>query len=181
MGSYRLRVFTPFPGYQVLHNTIGAGTLQIYGVNINGSLSFSNLSFLVSASGTTAKTLTLSFGLYSRNGASLSLANSASRTLNPVVNQLSWYSMATSATQDITPGNWYFAFVSATSSNSRISLAGLTGNAGWGTYSTAPYLGAFLFGNLSVTTAGLPSVIATSDCNKEQSVANTFPLILISA
>ena len=125
MANVRLNIFQNYPLSPVVAvNAAAAGSLKIFGLEVPGSISFNNLIMLMSASGTTAKTLSVSFGLYSLTGASLSLANSASFSSNPGANALSWITFATSATQDITPGNWYFGYITSTSGNNSVSLIG---------------------------------------------------------
>lgn len=184
MANVRLNIFDNYP---LLHNFAGGGVgtngaLMIHGVFIPGSLSFNNVVMAISASGTTAKTLTLSFGLYSLTGSTLSLANSASRSSNPGANMLSWITLATSATQDITPGNWYFAILSATAGNSRMSLMHNKWNQ---IVSEGIYGGIFVRGRLSISTNALPASIATSDLSKEggdsSALLTRHPYIIISA
>lgn len=140
---------------------LGAGTLFIQGHVIPGSLSFNNVIFLVSQA-STAASITVSFGLYSLNGSTLSLANSASKGTNFGAG-LSWMSLITSANQDITPGNWFLALLSTTAGNANISFYGE--NVGVG-FSEGVNAGNFVNGIMSVTTNGLPATIATSDLVK---------------
>ena len=186
MASARINKFENIPLFQrmALQQIPGNGSLQIQGVYIPGSLSFNTVALMFSAQGTTAKTATISFGLYSLTGSTLSLANSASQSTNPTANQLSWVTLVTSATQDITPGNWYLAIMSSSSSNSRMSFICNT-NAG-DFLANGVYGGVFVRGFLSVSTSALPASIATSDLSKEGSgFANAaylnYPYILISA
>lgn len=167
--------------HRVFIGSHDVGSLQIHGIYLGGSLSFNNVAMILSASGTTAKTLSISLGLYSLTGSTLSLANSASQSTNPTANQLSWVSLVTSTTQNITPGNWYFGFLISTSNNSLVSFMGRAiGIATFGSQG-----GAFVRGRLSVSTSALPSSIATSDLVKEGAVAgatpNRHPYILITA
>ena len=186
MANIRLNIFENIPVFHKVKNDIliiTQSNLKIHAVDIPGSISFNTIAFLLSASGTTAKTLTLSFGLYSLNGSTLSLANSASRSTAPTANQFSWVTLETSATQDITPGSWYFGIITSSSGNSRFSLlmasnpeAGITG----------PYGGPFLRGINKTTTSALPASIATSDLVKEGGAEGSIgysrvPYILISA
>lgn len=176
-----------FENYNNAYNVVtglgmGNNSLQIQVVNIPGSLSFNNIAVLLSASGTTAKTASISFGLYSLNGATLSLANSASGSTKPVTDQLSWISLATSATQDITPGNWYFAMMSATSSNSRMTLVC---NQVGAFISDGGNGGPFFLGWATASQSDMPASIATSDLAKAGSTAGgpneKMYYILISA
>jgi len=154
-----------------------AKSLYISNVYMPGSLSLNNIYILASAVGTTARSVSFSFGLYSISDGTLSLANSASRLLN-FVNGFSWVTLATSATQDITPGNWYFAFLDSSSSQSYYYFRGgqLTHNLTHG--------GPPVYGVYSVSTGGLPSSIATNEIVKPTTAATGSPcstMIIISA
>lgn len=180
----RINIFNtpPFLGGPIALELSGNGSLHIQGVEIPGSISFNNVAVLLSGSGGVSEDISLSFGLYSLNQSTLSLANSASRGTGLTLNQTmySWMSFATSATQDITPGNWYFAIMSSSSLGSSFSLdmpnrpVAMT-HAGYG--------GNFVRGLMSVSTNALPASIATSDIVREgtNSGANRHPYIIISA
>jgi hypothetical protein len=161
----------------------GIGTLFLQGVYIQGSLSFNNVAMLRTHSGTTAKTISLYFGLYSLNASTLSLANSASHSSNPAAAgaNTSWVTLATSATQDITPGNWYFAFLISTAGTSRVGVM-FADNVG-GANVTQSYGGPFVRGYYGTTTNALPASIATSDCVKENTstTVERYPYVVISA
>ena len=183
MASVRLNIFE---NHSVMHrlgnlraNSIN-GSLLIHGLYIPGSISF-NIAAILVTQGHTSQSASLSFGLYSLSGSTLSLANSASAELNSNANGLKWFTLATSATQDITPGNWYLGFLATTSGNSSISFIA---NAGLGAASSG-HGGILVRGVLSVTTGELPGSVATSDFLKEAGFAGTeqrqYPYILISA
>lgn len=178
----RINIFENYPLHAELafSSLQSNGFLRIQGVFIPGSLSFNTVAFLMSASGTTAKTLTISFGLYSLTGSTLSLANSASQSSNPVANQGSWVTLVTSATQDITPGNWYLAEIYSTSNNGNISLL-----KPFGVNPQVTHAGAFFRGYYSATTSAFPASIATSDLRKEGAATGVvryiYNYILISA
>mgnify|MGYP001617671404 CR=1 FL=1 len=188
MASVRLNLFESYPLIHQARNASleGVGTLHMLGVEMPGSISFNNLAMIVSGSGGVSEDMSLSFGLYSLNGSTLSLANSASMGTALTLNQtmFSWLSFATSATQDITPGNWYFAVMSSTTLGGSFSLVinNWTGNAG---AVGGEYGGIFVRGKLSVSTNALPASIATSDMSKEgQGITVNIarqPYILISA
>lgn len=179
----RINVFENIPNLQILAllNGPAVGSLNIHQVFIPGSLSFNNVAIVMTGSGAVSEDASLYFGLYSLNGASLSLANSASAATGLTLNQTmrSWITFATSATQDITPGNWYFAFMSSTSlgggftyyANSATSIGGAT------------YGGPFLWGRASATQSDMPASIATSDLDKDTDTitSNVHPYIVISA
>ena len=135
--------------------------------------------------GTGNKTVTISFGLYSLNGASLSIANSASRTYSAAGAAGVHLSFATSAAQDITPGNWYFAVLYATGGNSLFSFLRGNQNDDFVFAGTNPIVGAIVRGQQSVSTAGLPAAIATTDIAQEGSntdnISHAHPYIVITA
>lgn len=188
MADVRLSVFENFPVYpSVSQGTLlGVGSLHIQGLYVLGSISFNSIAAMISAQTSTNKTISISFGLYSLNGSTLSLANSASASFSlGTGSALSWVTLVTSTTQDITPGNWYFAAMSSTAGDSVFSFirGGARGLAVAG--EGGVYGGNFVRGYLSVSTSVMPASIATSDLLKEfsnSSVASTsYPYILISA
>lgn len=154
--------------------------LRIHGIYIPGSISFNNVAVLISRSSNGSKTLSLSFGLYSLNGSTLSLANSASFNQTATTTAVSWQTLITSATQDITPGNWYFAFLSkSVGTGNFLQYGGVVGKAiGIGAHG-----GAAVRGILTVTDTVLPTSIATSNMQVEggSNETNIYPYILISA
>ena len=181
MLNTQLNVFENFP---VLHGPLSvqngnrAGTLVIHGVVIPGSISFNQIAMLINQ-GNTSRSMLINIGLYSYSGSTLSLANSASANQNFTANGVNWITLATSAAQNITPGNWWFAFLfdSATASN---SIVGTSHN-----FSAGGIGGPFIHGFLSVTTNALPTSIATSDLSPDGSSTTNSdmfrPYILISA
>lgn len=177
----RINIFENISALGLVQNTNGwgAGSLQMHYVYMPGSLSFNQVAMLFSASGTTAKTATLSFGLYSLTGSTLSLANSASTSTAPTANTGLWITFSTSAAQDITPGDWFFAFMSSTSSNGNLSVV-----ANIHPTIQRSHGGPFFRGYYTVTTTAFPASIATSDMAKEGNGAGDFtgtPYVLISA
>jgi len=143
--------------------TVSWEILKIHGVYIPGSISFNNIAIYLVRSGTIAKTLSVSFGLYSLNGSTLSLANSASQSNSGGASSI-WLTLGTSTTQDISPGNWYLGIVGATTGANSFLMVGNVSNA---PMSGGGYAGRFVRGIYSVSTNGLPSSIATSDMNIE--------------
>lgn len=165
---------------------IGAGSLHILGMEIPGSISFNTIAVIMSGSGAASENLSIYFGLYSLNASTvLSLANSASQATGLTLNQtaFSWITLATSATQDITPGNWYFAIMSSTSLGANFSFVNNFGKADI----TASAHSGFARGIMSVSTNAMPSSIATSDMIGEGGNSNAelagrqYPYVLISA
>ena len=166
---------------------VGGGSLHINGVEIPGSISFNNLAMILSGSGGVSEDISLSFGLYSLTGSTLSLANSASRNTGLTLNQtmFSWMTFATSATQDIAPGNWYFAVMSSTSLGGSFSLIE---NEGKADITGSAHGGIFVRGIMSVSTNAMPGSIATSDLLPEGHssiiaglAGRKYPYIIISA
>lgn len=184
MAAARLNVFDNLQlGHMLEEQRPTNGSLGIHAVVFPGSISFNTVAFLLSAasaSQSTARTASLGFGLYSRNGATLSLANSASGSFTNTASAVSWMTLATSATQDITPGNWYLAFTFSTSQDGRVSLFC---NSAFSGVADAAYGGPFFRGHYSATTNAFPASIATSDMNKEGGTGggSFHPYILISA
>ena len=175
-----------FENFQLKHgaayNGYSNGTLSLHAVNIPLSISFNQVVALMSVSSAALSALsaTLQFGLYSLNGSTLSLANSASNTVEHTNSANSWYSMVTSATQNITPGAWYFGinfFTGgiATDHSSASFLGNSSGNP------PNAILGGFLMGRMTASTNALPSSIATSDLDITGSDAIRQPYIIITA
>lgn len=118
---------------------------------------------------------TLSIGLYSLNGGTLSLANSASRNLTGAA--AGWLSITdTSATQNITPGNWWLGIVISTSGTSNFSISGATLAA-----LLNAFPGGFIGGRMTDSTNALPSSYVTSDLDTTGNDAIFSPNIILSA
>ena len=169
----QLQFFENFPlkGGQQLQ-IYSNGTVSVHAVNIPLSLSFNYPVVLASMS--TAGSMTLQFGLYTKNDATLSLLNSASRAVTAAAG-LSWLSMATSTTQNITPGGYYFAFNVLSSGASSISFLG---NNSYGLPNNPPVV---VKGRMTVSTNAMPGSIATSDITAVNPGANRHPYIIITA
>ena len=170
----QLQFFENFPGHLGAANVAySANTLSIHAVNIPLSISFNKVIALLSESD--AGSATLHFGLYSLNGSTLSLANSASAAIT-MANALSWRSIVTSATQNISPGAWYFAFNISSGGASSLSFYANTainpGNA---------IPGGFLMGRMTASTGAMPATIATSDLDITGSDAIRQPYIIITS
>lgn len=152
--------------------------LFIYGFVFPGSISFNNIA-LVKSIANVVHTASFSLGIYSLNGSTLSLANSAFASHN--LTGINWVSFATSATQDITPGNWYLGFLRASSSNNPSIVGG-----NQRIVSNGEYGGLIVNGNYSASTNALPSSIATSDIIKEGNAStagniSSTPYVLITS
>lgn len=162
---------------------ISANTIYFVPFNIEDSISFNTLNVLLSVGGTNSQqSITFNFGLYSLTGSTLSITNSISVTdsVGSFLNQnpekyLSF--TATSATQNITPGTWYFGIrLSTSGGTSRISLyGGVINNPG------NVFQGSFIGGRMTVSSSVLPASVATSDLDVTGLDAMFVPYILISA
>lgn len=151
--------------------TFVSRTPFFFGFNIADSISWVNFNFIGAAGG--ADGSTVSIGLYSLNGSTLSLANSAS--INITLAAVGWLSVTdTSATQNITPGTWYFGI--NLNSGAALILQGQTdvnpGNA---------FPAGFIGGVATATTASLPTSIATSDLDITGNDAMFVPYIILTA
>ena len=149
------------------------GTLSFVPFTPSDSISIGTLNFYVSRS---SGSKTLSIGLYSLTGSSLSLANSWS--LNTSNTQGPYVSLtATSAGQNITPGNWWLGILySSGTDQSRFAFYGQStinpGNA---------FPGGFIGGRMTASTAALPASIATSDLDITGSDAMMIHIIILTA
>lgn len=147
------------------------GTLSVHAVNIPLSLSFNYPNVLLSHN---SGSFTVQFGLYSKNANTLSLANSASVALTAGA-AYSWFSMATSATQNITPGAWYFALNILSAGSSSLSFLA---NSSLNPANAQPFL---IAGRMTASTNAIPSSIATSALDISGSDASRQPYIIITA
>lgn len=152
------------------------GTLTFFPLNVEDYVSFNTANILLTVSSANL-TWTFSLGLYSLNGSSLSLANSISRTLS-VSNSARMYLslIATSATQNISPGTWYFGFLASTGGNANISYMGHTG-----AYFANPFPAGFYGGEMTASTNALPASYATSNLDTSGFASMPVPFIIISA
>ena len=170
----QLQFFENFPARQA--KSFGPhsdGTLSVHAVNIPVSLSFGFPIVLVSRPNSGGQQ-TVQFGLYSLNGSTLSLANSANNSVS-FSNAISWISLVTSATQNITPGAWYFAINALSSQTSNLSFyKNLSVDAG----NANPV---FVRGRMTVSTNAIPASIAISDLDVTGLDAGRQPYIIITA
>jgi hypothetical protein len=183
-----LQYFENFPG----HNGaafVGAssgfsnGTLSFQAVNIPANLSFNNVAiFLSNTFAHSSRTMnqTFQFGLYSFDGTSLDLVNSASRNFTKATGATgaSWISFVTSTTSVIPPGTWYFAFNILTGGVSQASVFSYFANSSVGVVNAEPIM---LRGRMSVSTNAMPAAVATSDLNITGATAVRQPYIIITA
>ena len=188
----RINLFQNIIAFKAASNVAAAfgSVLYINHVYIPGSISFNTVAVLLSQTlGNTASTggESVSVGLCSLNGATLSLANSASgfRSISQNQSSLAWLTLATSATQDITPGDWFLAFVKVSTNTGShgfiIDNGADVGGAAWGLLPGGP----FFRGHYKSGTNALPGSIATSDCSvygqNAGSGSTRQPYILIAA
>lgn len=171
----QLLFFENFGAKLAAQNQVASiATLSVHAVNVPLSISFGTVCVLISSSGTTARTQSVSFGLYSLNGSTLSLANSASGS-GTNASQLLWMSLATSATQNISPGAWYFALNMQTAGAAmQLGAWCLSANAG----NAIPTM---LRGRMTASTNAMPGSIATSDLDITGSDAMRQPYIVVTA
>lgn len=151
------------------NTNISLNTLSVHAFNVPLSISFGFPVVLVGRganNATRSGSATYRLGLYSMNANTLSLANSASRseTWGGANTSTVWLSMATSATQNITPGTWYLGLVISSGTNvaggQTINIWGnelVLNNAG----NAIP--GGFVDGRMTVSTGAMPASIATSE------------------
>lgn len=184
----QLQFFENFPGHLGANfNGLSNNTLSVHAVNIPLSLSFNTPVVLFRAQTLVSTDFTATaqvyLGLYSLNGSTLSLANSASASSTYSSNGgqfTSWMSLNTSATQNITPGTWYFGIVGSISG----SGGGGIGFPLWGNSSINPgnaIPGGFLMGRMTASTTAMPASIATSDLDITGSDAIKQLYIIITA
>jgi len=93
---------------------------------------------------------------------------------------LSWYSMVTSATQNISPGAWYFGlnFFTGGIATDHSSIS-FFGNSSINPPNAIP--GGFLMGRMTASTNAMPASIATSDLDITGSDAIRQPFVIITA
>jgi len=181
----QLQFFENFPGKDgAVFASFSASTLSVHAVNIPLSLSFNKPVVLLSQSGSGAiisRSISISFGLYSLNGGTLSLANSASGgvTISGANSSISWVSLVTSAAQNITPGAWYFAQIIGTSKGlGGGATLNFLGNSSINPGNAIPGL---VQGRMTVSTGAMPGTIATSELDITGSDAIRQHYIILTA
>ncbi len=170
----QLQYFENIPGKDLFQIGVSFATLSVHAVNIPLSVSFNNLAVLGQGLIATGS-VTMHFGLYSLNGGTLSLANSASGSATYESTSPQWISFATSATQNISPGAWYFA---VNKPGDNVSQLILHGNSSGGPLNAQPV---FIRGRMTVSTAAMPATIATSELDITGSDASRQPYVIITA
>lgn len=160
---------------------INQATLSFVPFIVRDSISFATMNIAMEHSGAGGKTNSISIGLYSLNGSTLSLANSISRTATYGGGGENYYvSLAdTSATQNITPGTWWWGFLFSTAGANRSLIGGVIDGLLLNAVNAFP--GAFIGGAMTDSTNALPSSMATSDLDTTGSGAMFVPFIILSA
>jgi len=171
-----------YPYEQALANQIG--TLAFQWVYIPDSISFNNVSMMYRASGSTAKSLTASFGLYSLTGSTLTLINSASGSVAPVNGAFtSWMSLATSATSNIIEGEYYFAHIISSAGASTVEVPQVAAGAFNVVTGGSTGAASVFHATYSVTTGAFPASVNVTDTvriGQTNSTTRVY-MVLISA
>lgn len=179
----QLQYFENFPGHLGTNNVAYSnGTLSVHAVNIPLSISFNNVVALISfgsdAGGISSFQGSIQFGLYSMNAGTLSLENSAGKAVS-VNGGNSWISMVTSATENVTPGAWYFGFNIFTNGVLPHTSASFYANSSIAPGNAIP--GGFIMGHVTASTNAMPTSIATSDLDITGGDAIRQPYIILTA
>src|SRR3990167_7661894 len=147
--------------------------MKFVGFNIQDSILFKTIN-IPQFFNNTSLSHTLSLGLYSLNGSTLSLGNSASGSITASGLKRCYLSITgTSATQNITPGTWYFGLLISISSGTVISI--------YGQSSANPsnaFPGVFIGGIMTDSTNALPTSFATSNLDITGVDALSVPSII---
>jgi hypothetical protein len=148
---------------------IAAATMSFVPINLVGSISFLTMNLLMNYGATASQTM--SIGLYSLNGVSLSLVNSisGSDTCPAAIHYMSL--TATSATSNIIPGTWWLGLLI---SNTCSLYGAFTLNP------TNAFPGGFIQGRMKASTSALPANIEISNLNVTGSGTMFSPYILLS-
>lgn len=158
-------------------------TVNFFPQNFNGHISLLTVNFAHQVSISTTKTFgyTVSLGLYSLTGSTLTLVNSLSESYSKTKagGNTTYYSYfpitAISAASVITPGTWYWGLLHSTASTGGLSLVGaFTQNPG------NNFPGGFIGGSMTESTTALPASIETSNLGIAGSAAMFEPYILIT-
>ena len=166
------------PYYGPSRLSVNNASMTFCAMNFNDSISFNtvNMVFLNEAGGN--RSMSVSLGLYSLSGSTLSLANSVSSTFSqPAANRIYISMTSTSATQNITPGIWYIGYWMSRSDTGDYAPSGQYINLSAGN----AFPGAFIGGAMTVSTNALPSSYATSDLDITGQDALLVPFIIMSA
>lgn len=176
-----VRNFPSTPSYTYTVTPVTASFVPML-VPDNISLLTANVKFFDANGANSTNSVTLSLGLYSLSGNTLSIANSLSRsyTLTNLNNNYYISLIATSIAQNISAGVWYWGFLfsksTAGGNNKSIILAG-----GATVNPVNAFPGIFIGGRMTVSTAALPATYATSDLDVTGNDAMQVPLIILSS
>ena len=152
--------------------SVSQGTMSFFPFDLADSISLltMNIPFHFSYNGAQSsqtKAFSLSMGLYSITGGSLSLANFISRSFSSTmtVNQSSHMYISltdVSSAQNITPGSWWWGFLGRTAaSNAGQITASVFGHSFSRGANNFP--AGFYAGRMTASTNALPNSVATSD------------------
>ena len=155
---------------------VSNGTLSFFAFNVFDSISLNTVNIAFSMSNA-VNTQSVSLGLYSMNGSTLSLANSLSNTRTAGAGSSVYLGFTNpSSAQNITPGTWYWGILISTAGNSALDLIGQSViNALNG------FPGAFVGGRMTDSTAALPASYATASLDITGNDATMVPYLIISA
>src|SRR3990167_2584440 len=162
-------------------------TMSIFAYNILGSISLltQNIGLQIEGGALASVNITANIGLYSLTGSTLSLANSLSATTSAsgldIVPAFYLSLTATSATQNITPGTWYWGMLISQSDLTVLSTAIVRLIAGTSFNFANAFPGAFIGGAMTASTNAIPASIATSDLDIPGGPEMQVPMVLLSA
>lgn len=137
---------------------VNNNSVTFFPMNFYESISLLTL-FMPIRNNNTLGSVSLSLGLYSRTGGTLSIANIISQTYGKT-NGNNWYmsATATSSAQNITPGTWWWG-INFSRQNSSVSMNPFAVPVSVPANSFPGFYG----GAMTVSTAALPNSVATSD------------------
>lgn len=182
----QMNKFENFPLFQVTSNRGFGASVYMHMVEIPDNISFNTVAVILTwnLASSHGVSRSYSFGLYSLTGSTLSLINSASNSYGVAsgiaTNFISWLTLATSATYNISAGNWFFAILHSVSSVGALGTGRIL-NFNVMDVTQSVYGGPFFRGVHSVSTAALPASINTSDMTKDGAILSLAPYILIAA
>ncbi len=144
--------------------------LKLQGFYLENSISASNFGLMLIQVFGPVASFTLSFGIYTLTGSTLTITNSGTFSTNVGNNESKWISFALSASQALSPQNYYFGLlasylVTATSLSSNSTRLGFYGATQTRITNNMP--GIFIRGKMTVSSSVLPLSVATSDLDTE--------------
>src|SRR3990167_6868528 len=159
--------------------TASQGSLSFFPFQPEESISLKTLNIPYCNANAVTGTASISIGIYSITGSTLSIANSLSGIYANTDASFrgAYVSMTnTSAAQNITPGTWFLGLLQSTTGMNNARAFGVRninpGNA---------FPGGFIGGEMTDSTNALPSSISTSDLGITGQNAMMVPCIIISA